>query len=475
LLVAFALVAAACGDDDDAEDTTTTAAEAGEETTTTAAGEETTTTAAGGDETTTTAADADMVDMAGADFTLVGAPVAAEGDASQGFIDLYNSENGSEITLETSDQFETQIRIRVEGGDPPKVAFTPQPAMACEFADLGELVSFEDMGFDIAELEATRGKFMMDIGVCDDGKHYGIPWYPNFKSIVFYHVPTFEAQGYEIPATYAEMVALSEQMVADGFTPWCFGYGSDAATGWPGTDWIEDIMIRMVGTEQYKAWTLGELRFNTPEVKAAFEKFEEILFGEGFVLGGAENVAGIVFRDSPLPLFNDPPSCLMLKQGTFISAYFPTDAAEGTLATFPFPTIDGGTGALGAGDYLMVFEDDPQIVQFVNDVISPEWMCAHGSATGGTASPIGGHGVEGVNFLPGHSDTSPDCYTTAEQIAIATVITEALAADTFVFDGGDAMPAEVGSGTFWTGMIDHSRGKDLDTVLAEIDEGWPGG
>ena len=102
-------------------------------------------------------------------------------------------------------------------------------------------------------------------------------------------------------------------------------------------------------------------------------------------------------------------------------------------------------------------------------------MCAHGSATGGTASAIGGHGVEGVTFLPGHKDVSPDCYSGSEAISLAASITQAIGDNAFVFDGGDAMPAEVGSGTFWTGMVDHSRGVDLDTVLAEIDSGWPGG
>jgi alpha-glucoside transport system substrate-binding protein len=36
------------------------------------------------------------------------------------------------------------------------------------------------------------------------------------------------------------------------------------------------------------------------------------------------------------------------------------------------------------------------------------------------------------------------------------------------------MPAEVGSGSFWTGMTDYVSGAaDLDTVLAEIDASWP--
>ena len=121
-------------------------------------------------------------------------------------------------------EFEQQLRIQVDGGDPPPVAFTPQPASICTFADEGALVSLEDMGFDIAEMEANHSKFWMDLGLCEDGNHYGVPWFPNFKSVVFYHMPTFEENGYEVPETYEDLVAFSEQMVADGQTPWCFGF-----------------------------------------------------------------------------------------------------------------------------------------------------------------------------------------------------------------------------------------------------------
>lgn len=456
LLVAFAMIAAACGGDDEGEETTTTG---------------------GGTE--TTAPSGDRVDMTGADFNLFGAPVAAEGDATTGFINLYNSVYGSNITFTGSDSYETQIQVRVEGGDPPPVTFTPQPAVVCQFAADGLLTSVESMGFDIAELEATRGKFLMDQMICDDGQHYGIPWYPNFKSIVFYRSDVFEAEGYEIPATYDEMVALSNQMVSDGYTPWCFGFESDAASGWPGTDWIEDIMVRMYGADVYSDWITHDLTFESDEVKGAFDKFGEIVLGDGFVLGGAENIPATNFRDSPLPMFNVPPddTCLMLKQGSFISNYFPESPpdANAVVKTFPFPTIDGNSGALGGGDTLMVFDGSDQIVQFVKDIISPDWMCAHASATGGGVSPYGGHGVEGVEFLPGSSEVDPACYETEQSTAFATAITTALGANTFVFDASDLMPAEVGQGTFWSGMLDYVRGGDLDTILANIDGGWPSG
>jgi alpha-glucoside transport system substrate-binding protein len=43
-----------------------------------------------------------------------------------------------------------------------------------------------------------------------------------------------------------------------------------------------------------------------------------------------------------------------------------------------------------------------------------------------------------------------------------------------VFDGSDTMPGEVGSGSFWRGMVAWVTGqKDTATVLTEIDESWP--
>jgi alpha-glucoside transport system substrate-binding protein len=330
------------------------------------------------------------------------------------------------------------------------------------------------MGFDIAEMEANHGKFWMDLGLCDDGKHYGIPWFPNFKSIVFYHEPTFTEMGYEIPETYEDMVALSEQIVADGMTPWCFAFESGDASGWPATDWLEDIMVRAHGGEVYGQWFRHEIPFNDPMVAEAFDIFGDIFFGEGFVLGGTDGVAAINFRDTPLPAFNDPPSCLMFKQGSFIANYFP-EGGEGIMKTFPFPTIGGNTGAMGGGDTLLVFDPQPAVVQAVKDWISPEWQCVLASPSGGTASEHGGHGVAGVERLPGHKDVSPDCYETDAAKAFAETITGALASNTFVFDASDLMPPAVGQGSFWTGMIDWSRGTPTQEVIDAIEASWPTG
>ncbi|MFZ0492867.1 MAG: ABC transporter substrate-binding protein [Acidimicrobiia bacterium] len=415
----------------------------------------------------------------GAEFTVSGAPTGVELEALQGFMNVYNTETDSKITVTGSDSFETELRIQVEGGNPPEVAFTPQPGSICEFADEGKLVSLEDMGFDIATMEADHSKFWMDLGVCADGNHYGIPWFPNFKSIIFYHQPTFEAEGYTIPETWDDLVALSTQMVADGYTPWCMGFGSGDATGWPGTDWIEDIYVRESGSAMYSQWFKHEIPFNDPTVAKAFDTFGEILFGDGFVLGGADNVASTSFQDSPAPLFEDPkPGCLMLKQGSFISNFFEQapgyePGEESEISVFSFPSIDGNVGAMGGGDTLIVFDDSDGEVQAIKDWISPDWQCTLASPDGGGIAKYGGHGVAGVERLPGNKNVDPNCYDSESAKAFAKSVTEALAANTFVFDASDLMPPAVGQGTFWTAMVDWSQGAPTQEVIDTVEASWP--
>ena len=458
LLAVFALIVAACGGDDDD---------------------------AGGDDGGDTGDTDTTAEAMAAEFTLFGAPTGVEGDALQGFIDVYNSETGSNITFTGSDDFESQLRIRVDGGDPPAVAVTPQPASICQFADEGALVSLEDMGFDIAEMEANHSKFWMDLGLCADGNHYGVPWFPNFKSIVFYHQPTFEANGYEIPETWDDLLALSQQAVDDGYTPWCFGFESGGATGWPGTDWIEDILVREAGSDTYADWFNHDIPFNDPAVVSAFDTFGELLFADGFVLGGAENVAGVNFNDSPGPLFSDDagpngdgPGCLMLKQGSFIQNVFKDqpgyeEGEESEIGVFSFPSIDGNVGAMGGGDTIMVFDGAAENVQAVKDWITPDWQCTLASASGGGVAPYGGHGVEGVERLPGHKDVNIDCYESDSAKAFATSVAAALGANTFVFDASDLMPPAVGQGSFWEGMVNWTRGTSSQEVADAVEASWP--
>ena len=81
--------------------------------------------------------------------------------------------------------------------------------------------------------------------------------------------------------------------------PWCIGLGSGAATGWPATDWVEDIMLRTQPPEVYDAWVSNEMPFNDPRVINAVETFGTFALSDGWVQGGPGAVATTDFRDSP--------------------------------------------------------------------------------------------------------------------------------------------------------------------------------
>ena len=141
----------------------------------------------------------------------------------------------------------------------------PQPGAIPDLVDTGSLVSLEDLGFDIDELNDLFGESFVALGEYN-GEHYGIPTNINLKSMVWYPKAAFDEAGYTVPETWDDLIALSDQIKADGSTPWCVGFESGGATGWPATDWMEDIMLRTAGGDVYDQWVAHEIPFNDDAV-----------------------------------------------------------------------------------------------------------------------------------------------------------------------------------------------------------------
>jgi len=274
---ALLLVAAACGDDD----------------------------GGGGGGETGGGGGGEMLENVGTVNVLNAMDPEAEAPAIQEIVEQGLGEVDYTIEIEGSADFEEQFPIRAEGGT-LDIALLPQPGTVASNAEAGNLVSLEDMGFDIAALEELFGEYFVSLGEYN-GEHYGIPTNINLKSMVWYPKDDFDAAGYTVPETWDELMALSDQIVADGGTPWCVGFESGTATGWPATDWMEDIMLRTAGPDVYDQWVSHEIPFNDPAVVTAAETFGEVMFTDGYVLGGAADTPSIAFGDAPLPMFDDPP------------------------------------------------------------------------------------------------------------------------------------------------------------------------
>ena len=339
-LIPLVLLAAACGSDDKkSSDTTTTATTATTAAPTTTAGSTATTagtTTASTEAPATTGGGGGTLDNTGK-VTLLSAGEPEETDAYQKiFDDLINAKTDYKVEVVPAGDFEQQFQIQAEGGT-LDVAAVPQPGAIADLADKGEIVSLEDLGFNIDDLNKLVGESFVALGE-HNGKHYGLPTNINLKSMVWYPKKAFDAAGYTVPKTWDELIALSDKIVADGGSPWCVGFGSEGATGWPATDWLEDIMLRTAGPETYDKWVKHEIPFNDPAVKHAAEVFGQIMFTKGYVLGGAANTPDIAFGDAPGPMFDNPPKCWLHRQASFINSFFPETAKAGVdYDWFPLP------------------------------------------------------------------------------------------------------------------------------------------
>ncbi len=409
-----------------------------------------------------TAASHSMPDLSGQTLTIFGPWLTADKDNFDVIIKMFEDATGADVEYAGSDSFEQQIVIDTQAGSAPNIAIFPQPGLAADLAGKGLLTPLAEGTGDWVRENYAAGQSWVDLGTYADesgnDQLYGFFYKVNVKSLVWYSPDNFADAGYEIPQTMEELIALSDQIVADGGTPWCIGLGSGAATGWPATDWVEDLMLRTQPPEVYDQWVTNEIPFNDPRVVAAIETFGTFAKNDAYVDGGAAAVGTTDFRDSPKGLFTVPPKCYMHRQASFIPAFFPEGTELGTDADFfYFPAYadkDLGKPVLGAGTLFTITSDSPAANAFIEFLKTPEaheaWM-----ANGG--------------FLTPHNGVNLDAYASDTARGLGTILRNAT---TFRFDGSDLMPGAIGAGTFWTGMVDYVSGEDAQSVADAIQESW---
>ena len=374
----------------------------------------------------------------------------------------FAAQSGNDVRYVGSDSFEQQILVDAEAGSAANVSVFPQPGLAADMAARGFLTPLPEGTADWVRENYAAGQSWVDLGTYTgpDGSDslYGFFYKVDLKSLVWYVPENFEDAGYEIPQTMEELKALTEQIVADGATPWCIGLGSGGATGWPATDWVEDMMLRINPPEVYDEWVRNDIPFDDPRVIAAIEEFGWFARNDAFVAGGAGAVASTDFRDSPKGLFSSPPQCYLHRQASFIPAFFPEGTVVGEDADFfyfpAFADEDLGKPVLGAGTVWAITNDSPgarALIEFLKTPKAHEiWMARKG-------------------FLTPHKGVNPDVFSDPTLRKMNEIL---LNATTFRFDGSDLMPGAVGAGSFWTGMVDYAGGKSAQEVAAQIQASW---
>ncbi|MCZ6505777.1 MAG: ABC transporter substrate-binding protein [Actinobacteria bacterium] len=452
MLAVMSLVAAACATDEGAS--TTTAAE----TTETTAAETTETTAA--ETTETTAAE---MDLSGTTVTVFGSESSdEEAGAMQDALDVFAEANGMTIVFTGARDFSDQINAQAAGGNPPDIAIIPQPGKVADFAREGFILPLPD---DVlATLEENWDSAWVAFGNVD-GVQYGVNNKSDIKSLVWYSPSAFADNGYTIPESWDALKALSAQMVTDGNIPWCVGIESGGATGWPFTDWIEDLTLRFEGADYYDQWVAHDVLFSDPAMVAIWDEVLTEWNAPGNVFAIDGSIAATAFGANGQPLADG--TCMMHRQASFFSAFLPEGTPTGPdgISVFYFPAgPNGEKPVLGGGTLATAFRDAPEVWAVMKYYASAEYANERQKAQqirkGGELS----------GFLSANQNQDLSNYLPLEQEMISIM----LDAEVLRFDGSDLMPAAVGAGTFWTEGTSAVNGdKSVADAVAAIDASWP--
>jgi len=382
----------------------------------------------GGDAGDTEAATADCSayeeygDLSGKTVSVYTTIVDTEAEQQQESYKPFEDCTGATIKYEGSKEFEAQLPIRIQSGSAPDIAYIPQPgflkSLVQDYPDailpVGDAAS--------ANVDEFYTESWRDYGTVD-GTLYATPLGANVKSFVWYSPAMFEDAGYEIPTTWDELIALSDQIVEDNpdgeIKPWCAGIGSGEATGWPATDWMEDVVLRTAGPDVYDQWVNHEIPFNDPQIADALATVGTVLKNDEYVNGGI---------------------------GDVFAFYFPGNDTE-------------AKPVLGGGEFVVSFADRPEVQAFQAFLTSPEWSNAKATAT-----PQGW--ISANKELDKSLLQSP-----IDQLSYGLLTDDSYV---FRFDGSDMMPAAVGAGSFWTEMTEWIASDKSDTaVLDAIEASWP--
>lgn len=401
-------------------------------------------------------------DLKGETLTIFGPWLTEDKELVESVLAYFEKATGAKVNYSGSDSFEQQIAIDVQAGSPPNIAIFPQPGLAADLASKGYLTPLPASTAGWLENNYAAGSSWVDLGTFADKNGdenlYGFFYKVDLKSLVWFVPENFEDAGYDVPNSMEELKALTQQIVDEGETPWCVGLGSGGATGWPATDWVEDMMLRTQSPADYDKWVSNELKFNDPKVVEAIEEFGWFISNEDFVDGGSRAVAATDFRDSPKGLFTSPAKCYMHRMASFIPSFFPEGTVLGEDADFfyfpAYESKDLGKPVLGAGTMWSITKDSKAARAFMEFLKSPiaheVWMAQSG-------------------FLTPHKGASVEAYGNDTLKKQGEIL---LDATTFRFDGSDLMPGKVGAGAFWTGMVDYSGGKPAQEVADDIQRTW---
>lgn len=404
--------------------------------------------------------------LEGQTVKISGGITGSEADLLNKSFEQFTKDTGIKVEYTGDKSFEGNIVTKVSGGSAPDIAIVPQPGLLKTLIGTGEVKKASDaVSKNVDDNWSADWK---DYGTVD-GTFYAAPMLANVKGYVWYSPAQFKAWGVEVPKTWDDLIALTKTIQEKtGKAPWCAGFASGDASGWPGTDWIEDLVLRQAGPDTYDKWVSGDVKFTDQPIKDAFDAVGSILLNPSYVNAGFGDVKSInstAFADVAAKVADG--SCALTHQASFLSSNFldvktaagaaPKVAADGDVYAFLLPPIkaDGQQYVEAGGEFVAAFSDSAAVQKVTEYMSSADFANARVKLGGViSANKKADASNASSEFLADAMKTLQDPNTTIR------------------FDASDLMPATVGAGSFWKGMVSWIDGKSTDDVLSDIQAGY---
>jgi alpha-glucoside transport system substrate-binding protein len=387
----------------------------------------------------------------------------SELDSFNAVLKPFEDQTGVQVQYESTRDINSVLTTQLAAGNPPEIAGLPGPGQMAQYAKAGQLKSLDNV-LDTSQMQSQYSSDWLNLGKVNaqgqigSGPTVGIFMRVSLKGLVWYDPKNFTAKNYKPATDWSGLTSLSQQIQSSGTTPWCIGLESGAASGWPGSDWVKEIVLSQAGSSVYDKWVNGTQKWSSPEIKQAFQTWGNQIMGTNAinVFGGRQFMVATNFQDAAQPMFQSPPKCYMHNQASFMTGFFPGYPTAPKPVTdfnfFPLPPVNSSNkgNEVVAGDMFGMFKDTPQARALMKYLTTPQaqaiWV-----KRGGAISP--------------NKDVSTNDYPDPISKALAQDILAAKPK----FDAGDMMPNSMQT-AYWKAVLDYVNNQSqLDSILAQLD------
>jgi alpha-glucoside transport system substrate-binding protein len=378
-----------------------------------------------------------------------------EQDSFKAVVAPFTQRTGIKVNITATRDLDAQLTILLRGNNPPDIAILPNPGKMQQLASQHKLIALDSF-LDMNQVHNDYAKSWTDLG-SSNGKLYAIFFKAANKGTVWYSPKQFQTDGYQTPASWQDMINLSNTIAGKGKFPWSMGVESGAASGWPATDWVAEILVNQSGPDTYDKWVAHQIPWTDASVKNAFQYFGQIAHGNHYINGAPQSILATGFEPASYGPFKSPPDSYMYYLGDFaqgfITKQFKSLQPQTDFNFFPFPTIsDQNKGAITVGaDVVVAMKDNDSVHQLVKYLATADAQTIWVKRGGFTA----------VNKnVPVSDYPDPVAQASVQMLTGAPIVK---------YGAGDLMPSQV-QAAFWKGMLTYIQDQgQLDSVLSTIE------